>query len=189
MTNYLRYFRSIDHFIGQMMQAIYKRKSFPLQMPPKHDDAGSLKLDDLDIDILRSLNDSARKSFRDIAKELHVSLTTVSNRVKAMEKAGVIMGYIPIVDPSKLGYDIMVVIGIKVIHGKIVETEQDLAKEAGVYGVFDSTGEWDAIVMARFKNRGELNTFVKKVLDHENVDRTYTQVVLNVTKDEKRVLV
>ena len=172
-----------------MMQDIYKCKSFPLQMRPKHGDAGSPMLDDLDIDILRSLNDSARKSFRDIAKELHVSLTTVSNRVKAMEKAEVILGYIPIVDPSKLGYDIMAVIGIKVIHGKIVETERDLAKEAGVYGVFDSTGEWDAIVMARFKNRGELNTFVKKVLDHENVDRTYTQVVLNVTKDEKRVLV
>jgi Lrp/AsnC family transcriptional regulator for asnA, asnC and gidA len=151
--------------------------------------AGSADLDELDIDILRSLNENARKSFRDIAKELHVSLTTVSNRVRAMEKADVIQGYIPVVDPAKLGYDIMVVIGIKVIHGKIVETEKDLAKEQGVFAVFDSTGEWDAIVMARFHNRGELNSFVKKVLDHENVDRTYTQVVLNVTRDEKRVLV
>jgi DNA-binding Lrp family transcriptional regulator len=158
-------------------------------MTTRRDDAGMLRLDDLDIDILRSLNENARKSFRDIAKELHVSLTTVSNRVKAMEKNGVIQGYMPIVDATKLGYDIMVVIGIKVIHGKIVDTERDLAKEEGVFAVFDSTGEWDAIVMARFHNRGELNTFVKKVLDHENVDRTYTQLVLNITKDEKRVLV
>jgi DNA-binding Lrp family transcriptional regulator len=159
------------------------------QMTAREKYAGSADLDELDIDILRSLNENARKSFRDIAKELHVSLTTVSNRVKAMEKADVIQGYIPVVDPAKLGYDIMVVIGIKVIHGKIVETEKDLAKEQGVFAVFDSTGEWDAIVMARFHNRGELNSFVKKVLDHENVDRTYTQVVLNVTRDEKRVLV
>lgn len=157
-------------------------------MTAREKDAGRIELDDLDIDILKSLNENARKSFRDIAKELHVSLTTVSNRVRLMEKGGVIQGYIPIVDPAKLGYDIMVVIGIKVIHGKIVDTERDLAREAGVFAVFDSTGEWDAIVMARFHNRGELNTFVKKVLDHENVDRTYTQVVLNVTKDEKRVL-
>jgi DNA-binding Lrp family transcriptional regulator len=157
-------------------------------MTARHDDAGILKIDDLDIDILRSLNENARKSFRDIAKELHVSLTTVSNRVRALEKSGVIQGYIPVLDATKLGYDIMVVIGIKVIHGKIVQTERDLAKENGVFAVFDSTGEWDAIVMARFHNRGELNTFVKKVLDHENVDRTYTQVVLNITRDEKRVL-
>lgn len=158
-------------------------------MKVRQDDAGTLKIDDLDIDILRSLNENARKSFRDIAKELHISLTTVSNRVKALERNGVIQGYIPVLDATTLGYDIMVVIGIKVIHGKIVETERDLAKENGVFAVFDSTGEWDAIVMARFHNRGELNTFVKKVLDHENVDRTYTQVVLNITKDEKRVLI
>ena len=165
------------------------RKTFKPPMTARREESGILKLDELDIDILRSLNENARKSFRDIAKELHVSLTTISNRVKNMERNGVIQGYIPVVDSSKLGYDIMVVIGIKVIHGKIVETERDLAKEDGVFAVFDSTGEWDAIVMARFHNRGELNTFVKKVLDHENVDRTYTQVVLNVTKDEKRVLV
>lgn len=150
---------------------------------------GTVDLDELDIDILRSLNDDARKSFRDIAKELQVSLTTISNRVKAMEREGVIQGYIPLIDATKLGFDIMAVIGIKVIHGKIVETERDLAKEPGVYAVFDSTGEWDAILMARFHNREELNTFVKKVLDHQNVDRTYTQVVLNVTREEKRVLV
>jgi DNA-binding Lrp family transcriptional regulator len=158
-------------------------------MKEKQRIAGSVELDDLDIEILRSLNDNARKSFRDIAKELHVSLTTVSNRVKAMEREGVIQGYIPVIESTKLGYDIMVVIGVKVVHGRIVETERDLAKDPAVFAVFDSTGDWDAIIMARFKNRVELNVFVKKVLDHENVDRTYTQVVLNVTKDEKRVLV
>ena len=158
-------------------------------MNRKDKDAGIVELDELDIDILRSLNDNARKSFRDIAKELHVSLTTISNRVKAMEREGVIQGYMPVVDAAKLGYDIMVVIGIKVMHGRIVETEKDLAKDPAVFAVFDSTGEWDAIIMARFKTRVDLNVFVKKVLDHENVDRTYTQVVLNITKDEKRVLV
>jgi Lrp/AsnC family transcriptional regulator, regulator for asnA, asnC and gidA len=157
-------------------------------MVPK-EESGTVKMDDLDIDILRSLNENARKSFRDIAKELHVSLTTVSNRVRAMERNEIIQGYMPVVDATKLGYDIMAVIGIKVIHGKIVETERDLAKDPAVFAVFDSTGEWDAIVMSRFKNRSDLNVFVKKVLDHENVDRTYTQVVLNITKDEKRVLV
>ena len=158
-------------------------------MAAQRKESVTVELDELDLDILRSLNQNAKKSFRDIAKELQVSLTTVSNRIKQMEKSGVIQGYMPVVDASKLGYDIMAVIGIKVIHGKIMDTEEDLAKETGVFAVFDSTGEWDAIVMARFKTRNELNAFVKKVLDHQNVDRTYTQVVLNITKDEKRVLV
>ncbi len=158
-------------------------------MAAEKKDAGTFELDELDLDIIRSLNQNARKSFRDIAKELQVSLTTVSNRVRILERAGIIQGYIPIVDATKLGYDLMAVIGIKVIHGKIIDTEKDLAKEAGVFAVFDSTGEWDAIVEARFRSRDELNKFVKKVLDHPNVDRTYTQVVLNITKEEKRVLI
>jgi DNA-binding Lrp family transcriptional regulator len=146
-----------------------------------------VELDDLDLEILRSLNENARKSFRDIAKELHVSLTTISNRVRVMERAGVIQGYIPVLDAAKLGYDLTAIIGVKVIHGRILETERDLAKDPAVYAVFDSTGDWDAIIMARFKNRVELNDYVKRALDHENVDKTYTQVVLNITKDEKRV--
>lgn len=150
---------------------------------------GGFELDETDREILGSLNENARKSFRDIAKELGISLTTVSNRIKILEKKGVIRGYIPVLDPSKLGYDISAIIGVKVIHGKIVETERDLAKDPAVYAVFDSTGDWDAVIMARFKSRAELNDFVKRALDHPNVDKTYTQVVLNVTKDEKRVAV
>ncbi|HIH00817.1 TPA: Lrp/AsnC family transcriptional regulator [Thermoplasmata archaeon] len=93
------------------------------------------------------------------------------------------------IDATKLGYDLTAIIGVKVIHGHILETERDLAKDPAVYAVFDSTGDWDAIIMARFKNRVELNDYVKRALDHENVDKTYTQVVLNITKDEKRVKV
>ncbi|MCK4443753.1 MAG: winged helix-turn-helix transcriptional regulator, partial [Thermoplasmata archaeon] len=50
-------------------------------------------MDDLDLRILGSLNENARKSFRDIAKELKVSLSTVSNRVHRLEEEGVIQGY------------------------------------------------------------------------------------------------
>ena len=182
-------FPRFDHPGGVRVQDIYRQKPFDVPMAAEKKVPGPVELDELDIDIIRSLNENARKSFRDIAKELQVSLTTVSNRVKILEREGVIQGYIPVVDPTKLGYDIMAVIGIKVMHGKIIDTEKDLAREAGVFAVFDSTGEWDAIVEARFKSRAELNTFVKKVLDHPNVDRTYTQVVLNITKEEKRVLV
>lgn len=155
------------------------------------EDSGTLKLDKLDIEILRSLNENARKSFRDIMKELHVSLRTVSKKVKAMERAGLIQGYIPIIDATKVGFDIMVVIGIltHVPERVSVGTEKELAKNPAVFAAFNSTGQWDAVMMARFRNISELNAFVKNIQAHENVDRIYTQVVLNVTKDEKRVLV
>jgi len=148
-----------------------------------------VELDDIDLKILRSLNRNAKKSYRDIARELDLSLTTISKRIRRMEAEKVILGYAPILDPEKLGFDITAFIGIKILHGKIVETEKALAEDPAVYAVFDSTGDWDAIVQARFRSRRELNAFVKRVLGHENVDETYTNIVLSVTKDEKRVII
>jgi len=146
-------------------------------------------LDDVDMKILRILNNSGRKSYRDIAKELDLSLATVSKRIKRLEEEKVIIGYAPILDQEKLGFDITAVIGIKILHGKILETERALARDPAVFAVYDSTGDWDAIIQARFRTRTELNAFVKKVLEDEDVEKTYTQIVLNVTKDEKRVLI
>lgn len=147
-----------------------------------------IDIDDLDMKILRILNTNARKSYRDIAKELDLSLTTVSKRIKRLEEQKVILGYAPILDQEKLGFDIIAIIGVKILHGRIIETEKMLAKDPAVFAVYDSTGDWDAMVQARFKTRTDLNAFVKKVLEHEDVEKTYTQVVLNVTKDEKRIL-
>jgi len=147
-----------------------------------------IELDDIDLEILRALNTNARKSYRDIAKELDLSLTTVSKRIKWLEEMKVILGYAPLLDQVKLGFDITAMIGVKILHGRILETERMLAKDPAVFAVYDSTGEWDAMVQARFKTRTDLNAFVKKVLDHEDVEKTHTQVVLSVTKDEKRIL-
>ena len=43
-------------------------------------------MDKLDYNVIRSLNENARKSFRHVAKELNVSLSTISNRVKRLEE-------------------------------------------------------------------------------------------------------
>lgn len=145
-------------------------------------------MDKLDYNIIECLNRDARKSFREVAKELGISAGTAYNRIRKLEGQGIIKGYIPMIDAGKVGFDLFVIIGIKIAHGKLVEVEKKLTKDPRVYGVYDVTGEWDSIILARFRNREELNEFIKSVLATENVERTYTQVVLNVLKDEKRVI-
>ncbi len=51
------------------------------------------------------------------------------------------------------------------------------------------TGDTDAIVIARFKTRGELSKFVKSLLSMEYVERTITHVVLSIVKEDFRVLI
>jgi len=143
-------------------------------------------LDELDVAILRRLNTDARKSFRDIARELRVSISTISNRVKRLEQEGIIVGYIPVLDEKKLGYDVLAVIGIRISKGKLLEVQRKIGREDKVVDVYDVTGEYDSVIIARFKNTKELDLFIKHLVAMENVERTYTQVVLNVVKQEKR---
>ncbi|MFA5860189.1 MAG: Lrp/AsnC family transcriptional regulator [Candidatus Thermoplasmatota archaeon] len=145
-------------------------------------------LDDVDLALLRALNQDARKSYRDLAKELGLALSTVSSRVKRLETEEYITGYVPVLDPQKLGLDLVVIVGVKITHGKLLDAQKRIAKLARVFGVYDVTGEWDSMVLARFRDREELNDFVKEILALPYVERTGTQLVLNTVKEEKRVL-
>ena len=145
-------------------------------------------MDELDEKILSILNEDARKSYREIARKLNVSLTTVSNRIKRLEDDKVIERYIPLLNQEKMGYDLTAVINVKISHGKLLEVQERISKDTHVSGVYDITGEWDSLIIANFKDRRDLNGFIKGVLSIDNVEKTNTQIVLNIVKNEKRVM-
>jgi len=145
-------------------------------------------MDELDYKILEKLNENARKSYREIARELKVSLSTISNRIKKLEDEKVIEGYIPLINQEKIGYDLTAVINVKISHGKLIEVQEKISIDKHVSGVFDITGDWDSLIIAHFKDRRDLNGFIKGVLAMDNVEKTNTQIVLNIVKNEKRVM-
>ncbi len=147
----------------------------------------SEKIDDLDISIVKELQEDARKSYREIADKLNVAEGTVYNRVNKLRDLGVIKRFIPDVDFSKLGYDLTAVIGVEVEGGHLPEIEEQIAKEPNTTAVYDVTGDYDAIIVAKFKDRESLNDFVKKALSIEHVKHTYTMLVLNVMKEQHGV--
>src|SRR5439155_21168775 len=148
----------------------------------------SALLDDLDVRILRLLNADARKSFREIAKAVDASLSTVSNRVRKLEEEGIITGYAPILAESRLGYDVLAVVGVKIYKGKLLDVQRRIAKDDRVTHVYDVTGEWYSIVVVRLKNTRELDGFIKSIGLTDYVAYPYTQAVQNVVKEVSHVL-
>ena len=146
-------------------------------------------IDDLDRKIVRVLNQNARKSFRDVAKEVETSVTAVINRVKKLEESGIIQGYMPLVEPEYFGLNLIAIIALRISKGKLLETQKKIAKDKRVVFIYDITGEWDSLIIGYFKDRQDLNDFIKNLLSLEYVDRTVTHIVLNVVKEERRILV
>ncbi|MDP6329062.1 MAG: Lrp/AsnC family transcriptional regulator [Candidatus Thalassarchaeaceae archaeon] len=141
-------------------------------------------LDDIDKKIIKVLENDARTSLRKISELVDVSLGTVSNRVKRMEKNGVIRGYSVILDPDKIGWELNVVIGLRIQKGRLIEIQERIAKDSRVHGVYDVTGDFDSMVIARAKNRKDLDDLSKNVLSIDGVERSITHLVLNTVKEK-----
>ena len=141
------------------------------------------KIDELDLRILSLLQEDCRLSFNKIANKLGVSVGTAFNHVKSLEKIGVLKGYTTVLDSGKLGYSLTVIIMIQAEGSHLTEIENEIAKTANVVAVYDITGDYDAVAIAKFKDRAGLNFFVKNLLVIPHIKRTVTNVALNVVKE------
>jgi DNA-binding Lrp family transcriptional regulator len=144
-------------------------------------------IDPLDMKILRHLLFDARSSAREIALKLEVSPSTVTSRLEKLKKAGVLRGFSAVVDFQRLGYELTVVTEILVSKGKLLEMEREIARLPGVCAVYDVTGEIDAIVISKCRDREELSRFTKGLLSMHFVERTNSHLVLTTVKEDFRL--
>ncbi|MEM4390113.1 MAG: Lrp/AsnC family transcriptional regulator [Candidatus Micrarchaeia archaeon] len=143
-----------------------------------------MELDATDRRILELLGQDARASFRDMARALRLSPSTILMRVRKMQEEGVLKGFVPLIDLKKLGYGVTVAISVKARGGRLEEVEKEIAQLPNVMAVYDITGEWDVLVLAKFRDMSELNAFVKRLLSNPSIEHTLTSTVLNCVKED-----
>lgn len=145
-------------------------------------------MDELDIKLLNLLLVNSRLSSRDLAKKTGVSIVTVIKRVKALEAGGVIKSYSADFDYELLGYDVSIMVKLRIAKGRLFDVEKKIAVDSHVFAVYDITGDFDAVVLAKFKSRKSMDAFLKKIQTYDFVERTETNLILNTIK-ESRTLV
>jgi DNA-binding Lrp family transcriptional regulator len=144
-------------------------------------------LDDIDIRILNLLQEDSRLSYNKIATKLRLSVGTVFNHVKNLQKRGVLKGYTVILDWVKLGYNLSAIVLVQSDGKHVTEVESEIAKSPNVVAVYDVTGDYDAVVVSKFKDRNSLNVFIKGLLAMPFVKRTVTNVAFSAVKEDFRV--
>lgn len=149
----------------------------------KNEQNAAKDINETDKMLLQILAENSRLSYRQIAKKADISVATVMNHINNLEGCGVIKGYTTKLDYEKLGYDIEVIIEIRISKGRLFEVERKIATNPSVFAVYDTTGPFDATVLARFKTRRQMDSFLKKLQTYDFVERTETRLVLNTIKD------
>jgi len=142
-------------------------------------------IDGKDIKILKILSSDSRISLRKLSKRISLSITSVINRVEKLENSGIIKKYTLELEPTKLGFLLPVVIDIRVSKGRLREVEEAIARYPNVVAVYDITGDYDVSAIALFRDRFELDRFIKEVQRLKYVERTYTKMILNIIKEDK----
>lgn len=142
-----------------------------------------IPLDTTDRRIINLLIDNARLSSRDIARKLAVAPATVIKRMRRLEDEGIITKYTIGVKYSSIGYDMQVIIDLRIAKGRLHEVETKIGSHPNVFAVYDVTGSFDAVVIAKFRTRRELDIFVKKIQTYDFVERTETKLLLSTMKE------
>jgi DNA-binding Lrp family transcriptional regulator len=141
-------------------------------------------LDELDRKILLIILKDARAKYTTIAEQTDTTVGTVHNRVKRLIDEGIIRGFISKIDPKKIGFDISVLIELRIEGGHLKQIQKKYLNHNNVCAIYDITGDYDITLIGKFENTDELNNFIKKIAAEKYVLRTSTKLILDVVKEE-----
>ncbi len=143
-----------------------------------------MNLDRTDRAILQALLEDSRASQRELSRIVGVAQGTITNRLKKLESQNIIQGYSVVLDPESVGWSMTIMAGLRIAKGKMIDVQQKIAADPRVFSVYDVTGDWDSMVLARVRDRADLDDLTKTVFTLEGVTRSFTHVVLNTVKED-----
>ena len=141
-------------------------------------------IDGIDRNIINVILDDSKLSVLEIGKKVGVSGVTVMKRINSLINKSIIKNFTINPDYEKLGFDVNVIIEMRISKGKLFEVENKIAKHPCVFAVYDVTGSFDTLVIAKFKSRRNMDFFLKKLQTYDFVERTETKLILNMIKED-----
>ena len=140
-------------------------------------------LDSTDKQILSILKHNARNSVSNIADEINLSVPATSDRIKKMEDMDIIVGYKTVINPQKVGLDILALITIISESSADYEKIITYANQADeIVECFATTGRGSHILIVQTKDSQSLEQLLRTIQSWPNVIRTETQIILSANK-------
>lgn len=150
--------------------------------PPRLD-----QLDDLDRNLVALLQENARESVANLARQLGVARTTVIARIARLEKTNVIAGYSVRLGQDVLDASIYAYVGIIIApkHGQ--DVQKRLGRMPEVQLLCAVSGEFDYVAWLRTGTPSRLDQLLDEIGEMDGVSDTTTSIVLAVKIDRGTV--
>lgn len=141
-------------------------------------------IDSVDAQILSILQDNARTSNAEIARQVGFTASAVLERIKKLEKRGVIRGYAAVVDPAALELPVLAYVFVRLsLHRGAREVGRRLALFDAVQEVAHLTGEDCFMLKTRTADTEALEHLVMAVNDIDQVAGTRTVIAFRTMKE------
>lgn len=148
------------------------------------------RIDEIDAQILELLQQHGRMKRGKIAKEVGMSLPSVSERMRKLEDRKIITGYHAVVDARQVGYDICAFVRV-VVDGssRFDEFVSNAVDEQDIQEVHSVTGDGSHILRIATHDTASLERQLSLIQSWPGVHGTSTSLVLTTFKDTRAVRV
>lgn len=134
------------------------------------------KIDDTDLVIIRTLQRDARTNFVDVAKDLGVSIDTVTKRFKRLIRIGIVRGTTVLLDPKGLGFEHVASLEIDVDYPHITRVVDALAKKPEILICTPTLGRHDLFAIAVLKSIEDLGQLRESIKGYPMVRDVTTSI-------------
>ena len=149
----------------------------------------ALRIDRTDSRILAMVQDDCKISLEELAKRLGISKSAVRYRIKKLENDGAIEGYHATLGRARLGRNYITVTLIEAKYGPGYHEKvgKRIASIPGVCAVYYVLGQYDFIAVTRSSDNSDFMQKLKRMMKMKGVEKTRTQVVAEVIKEDPRI--
>lgn len=148
-------------------------------------------LDDIDKVILNLLQDDATLPLKTIAEQANISTATAQRRINTLIDHQIIDRQVAIIDPTKVGYTLTVLVMIKMATSNVSmqqRFERVMANEPQVMICYEISGDYDFILVVNSQNMQDYHAFTRRLLTSENnVNHFNSQFVMNFIKSGTKI--
>ncbi len=142
-------------------------------------------MDNIDQKILSLLQENGRITVKEITQTISLTAPAVSERIKRLEKEGIIEGYTAIINPKKLGRDIHAIINVSIQPQESERLLELVSNEPLVVQCHHVTGEYSYLVKVDAHEIAELE---KLIMQFQKMGETSTQIILSTPISRKSLV-